>query len=386
MKRCIFRILSVLVLCGLVSGFSLKSRAEKEESSENNDPVIIVTLGDSYSSGEGVLPFYGQDQEAEVKVRDNDWLAHRSTKSWSSLLEIPTSDGGSSGPIGQYREDPYQHKYESADPEHYQWYFAASSGATTQDFKKEQKKTVNRFYDGTYYNITDQTLPPQQDIFDHIDGTVDYVVFTMGGNDVGFANIITRCIAGSTNPDYSFFSVDEYITDKWEEFYEENGIRERIKQFYRDVAGKAPEAVLLAVGYPTLLYYGDDTLFGISEHEVNSVNQAVRKFNRELRKMTEECREEGISIEFVDVEEAFSGHEAYASDPWINPMIFPYQDEDREISVYSGYSMHPNEEGCRKYAECVNAKIAKIEREKYEDGRIRFFFSDSGPANRAGEQ
>ena len=35
---------------------------------------VVVSLGDSYSSGEGVEPFYGQDTH---RKKNQDWLAQR---------------------------------------------------------------------------------------------------------------------------------------------------------------------------------------------------------------------------------------------------------------------------------------------------------------------
>ncbi len=40
----------------------------------------MVSLGDSYSSGEGIEPFYGQNEPTADKVKNQDWLAHRSEK------------------------------------------------------------------------------------------------------------------------------------------------------------------------------------------------------------------------------------------------------------------------------------------------------------------
>lgn len=59
----------------------------------NQDKVVVVSLGDSYSSGEGIEPFYGQDKSLKNKVKDLNWLAHRSAKSWPGLLEIPGISG-----------------------------------------------------------------------------------------------------------------------------------------------------------------------------------------------------------------------------------------------------------------------------------------------------
>ena len=68
----------------------------------NIDPIIMVSLGDSYSSGEGIEPFYGQDKKISEKVKDKNWLAHRSKKSWTGLLEVP----GLTGTMKDYNVDP----------------------------------------------------------------------------------------------------------------------------------------------------------------------------------------------------------------------------------------------------------------------------------------
>lgn len=33
----------------------------------NQDKVVVVSLGDSYSSGEGIEPFYGQDKSLKIR-------------------------------------------------------------------------------------------------------------------------------------------------------------------------------------------------------------------------------------------------------------------------------------------------------------------------------
>ena len=54
--------------------------------SESGQPVV-VSLGDSYSSGEGVEPFYEQENLLG-KFGEEDWLAHRSKKAWAGQLVI----------------------------------------------------------------------------------------------------------------------------------------------------------------------------------------------------------------------------------------------------------------------------------------------------------
>ena len=33
------------------------------------DPMIIVSMGDSYSSGDGLEPYYGQDKSIEKRIK-----------------------------------------------------------------------------------------------------------------------------------------------------------------------------------------------------------------------------------------------------------------------------------------------------------------------------
>ena len=88
------------------------------------DPVVIVSIGDSFAAGEGNEPFYGQEQELIDKIDDYDWLAHRSAVSWPGKLVIP----GIEGTAKDYRVTGTSDGTKACD-----WYFVASSGAVTTD-------------------------------------------------------------------------------------------------------------------------------------------------------------------------------------------------------------------------------------------------------------
>ena len=110
MKKTIRWIAALLFMLAVIlfPDFNLSSFAA-------GDPMIIVSLGDSYSSGESITPFYGQNQVLDDKIKDRDWLAHRSQKGWPALLEVP----GYYGKTGDHR----QKTTSTAD---YQWYFVAA--------------------------------------------------------------------------------------------------------------------------------------------------------------------------------------------------------------------------------------------------------------------
>ncbi len=333
--------------------------------STTEDPVVIVSLGDSYSSGEGIEPFYGQDKSTEEKVENRDWLAHRSKLAWPALLEIPGIDGKT----GDHRVgyNPISSNIE--------WYFMAVSGAETRHIHLEkQHKEYNKGVYGRYYiplHYGEDDLPIQTDIFSQIDKTVDYVTMTIGGNDVGFTDIVKTC---AVNCSYLHFGetskLEDMFTDLWKDFNSSDdkvNIRKKIKATYEAIESAAPEAAIIIAGYPKLLdKEGKGTVINLKEATL--VNQNVSKFNDEIESIVKECAAGGMNIYFVDVEAEFDkdgGHQAYSSDSWINKIKFYTESEDiddRELA--SSYSMHPNEKGAEAYARCVNKKIAEIEMSK----------------------
>lgn len=349
MKKKIKCLISVLLamlqvlLCSMTSVYG--------DTVTSSDPVIMVSLGDSYSSGEGIPPFYGQKANAskKEKAKDEDWLAHRSTKSWPSLLKIP----GISGTMGNYKVGNIH------TPATCEWYFKASSGAKTEHINtKKQDKEVKELLDNDTFYFDTLYLPKQLDVFNDINSSVDYVTLTVGGNDVDFAGIIKKCI-GSTY--LHFTGLNNKISKLWENF---SVTKANIKKTYQDIATAAgPQATIIVAGYPQLLDKdGKGAL--ISKEEATTIDENVSKFNRKLQEIVEECYISGIDIVFVDVEKEFDGHQAYSDDSWINPIMPKPQSEDLTNDPGSSYSVHPNEAGAKAYARCVNAKIEEVANRK----------------------
>lgn len=314
------------------------------ESNYDEGGSIIVSLGDSYSSGEGIEPFYGQDKPLSQKIEDEDWLAHRSKNSWSGMLTLPSVDGI------------------MANNRNINWYFTAVSGAETKHIKNEkQKKEYDRYenllnkYSGT------KELPTQIEIFNKL-GTnkADYVTMTIGGNDVGFPSIITSAVLGSTYLNIS--NLADKINATWDKFYENNGVRDDLQQTYEDIENAAgAQAKIIVAGYPRLL---DETGKGafFSSEEASIINNSVSNFNNAIESLINKCHKNGMNIWFVSVEDAFSGHGAYSSDPFLNEVIFGSKGEDlKQIQVTSAYSIHPNYNGACAYASCVQRKINELE-------------------------
>lgn len=337
-------LLAMLMVFSIMGMATPVSAITVDQSKVNYEKPIVVSMGDSYSSGEGIENFYDQDLSNKEKVESEDWLAHRSERSWPGMLKIPGLDG-------------FIRDYKGTN-----WFFVASSGAKTVDLNYEQKKDYSRGAVGQYSDTV--YLKPQLDIFNQLpENSVDYVTLTLGGNDADFTGVITEAVMGSTYLNTS--KLADMLADIWDDYYKKDGIRDALYQSYKDIEDAAgTQAQIIVAGYPTLL---DQTGRGIffSKEEAKQINQAVRNFNIEIERLVEQCANEGMKICFVSVESAFDGHEADSRTPYISSVHIGAKDEDlKNIMKASAYSMHPNYDGAVQYAKCVNNKIAALEEEK----------------------
>ena len=340
----------MLLALAFVLAFSgiLIQRPESVKAADSTGKRIVVSLGDSYASGEGIEPFFGQDKASKKKVEDEDWLAHRSQKAWSGMLTV---DGQK-----MVKDD--------------NWFFVAASGAETTDLYNGQGKAYN--YDGLKGS---KTLTPQFDVFDVVEakygkGVIDLVTISIGGNDVDFTGIMTTAL---TNPKV----LESKMEEVWTQFsseHEKNGkkvpaIRDSIKQVYKDIEAKAgKQAAIIVAGYPRLFNANGFTInmgikIDVSAETTSVVNNMADKLNEEIEKIVNECRSEGMNISFVSVTDAFSGHEAYTDNPYINEVSISPTNEDltpNSMLSPSAYSLHPNENGAKAYAKAVQKKVDSV--------------------------
>ena len=341
-----------------------------------DDPLIVVALGDSYSSGEGIEPFYGQEGTAAQKVADPDWLAHRSTKAWGGMLTLD----GVTGTMAQNRGE--------------NWFFAAASGAETQHLTGSLTKTYN------YGGLTgSSSLDPQLNVFtdNNLTGKVDYVTLTIGGNDIGFSDIMTTAfveelfsqipmsifLLGTAFPEISSGkkTLSGSLTSARGQF---DSIKTKLKTAYSQIetaAGK--QAVIIVAGYPTLLseknydanddsaaaftaslFYSDSAIsINFPAKKAHEINEAVKDFNAVIKAAVDECAAGGMNIRFVSVADSFKGKEAYSDGELINGIMLK-ADGDQNIDVgqfISAYSFHPNASGAAAYAAAVQAEIDKLD-------------------------
>ena len=339
MKKRIKRVLTLITAMALVLAGLNFTAPVNVKAADASGKKIVVSLGDSYSSGEGIEPFFGQDKDSADKVEDEDWLAHRSKKAWSSLLKI---DG---------------QKMTKDD----NWFFVAASGAEVGNLTGTFTKSYN--YDGLSGS---KALAPQFDVFEEVnkkygEGSIDFVTISIGGNDVGFTDIMITAIQKPTE-------LDDLLETTWKRFMDGTddtpAIRDNIKEAYKAIAKKAgKQASIIVAGYPKLLNPDgfNVIIYKVTSETATKVDEWASKLNDEIAKIVEECKEEGLNIYFVSVEDAFTGHEAYSDDPYINNVIVGTQSQDlNSENVVSSYSLHPNATGAKAYAKEVQKVIDSI--------------------------
>jgi lysophospholipase L1-like esterase len=155
--------------------------------------------------------------------------------------------------------------------------------------------------------------------------STDWVTITIGGNDAGFADVITECALPS------WFSDCHGAIDDAQEFIE-GTLPGRLDDVYAAIAEDAPNAETIVLGYPRL-FMGVDCNAGtfFSSSEMTRLNETADL----LGDVTEERVEAaGAGFQFADAIPPFIGHAVCSSEEWINGLSNPI-----------GESFHPNRDG-----------------------------------------
>ena len=357
--------LAVLLMAGSASpAFALYDPGD----GRTGEPVM-VSLGDSYSSGEGVEPFYYS--ERADRYTQPDWLAHRSRLSWPGKLQLP--DGRGNRLVMAQNKAFYSNKTKSYNSfSKNNWYFVASSGAVTGSLNGTQNKTFD--HDPSMESPLDHktvTLDNQLKVFESLaPGTTDYVTMTMGGNDAHFADVFIYAAFNC-----SFLNVngmDDYLGSIWNEFYNgDNSIKNRLIRAYTDIHNVAgSQSDIIIAGYPKILPKNGFLIF--SAKEAKSINTAITKLNKEMEAIVQSFQAPDFKIHFVSVEKAFEGHEIYTGtfNEYINGIKFVTSDDLEHTQMISSYSLHPNAKGVKAYAACVQQCIDQIEEQKAQNAPI----------------
>jgi len=231
-----------------------------------------VALGDSYSSGVGTRTYY-----------DDGTSCQRSPVAYPSLLAAQRG---------------------------YELNFRACSGATVGDVSAAQLDALN--------------------------GSTSFVTISVGGNDAGFADVLTECAFPwwASDCDGAIDGAQAYI----------NGtLPGSLDGLYADIRSRAPSAQVVVVGYPRI-FMGEDcnAATWFSPEEEARLNQTADLLNSRLA-----AAASARGFGFADPTNAFIGH-AVCDDPeWLNGLSDPISE-----------SYHPNTSGhSAGYAPVVGSSL-----------------------------
>lgn len=174
--------------------------------------------------------------------------------------------------------------------------FAACSGAKVADVKNNQVGSLN--------------------------SATRFVSVSVGGNDAGFAGVITQC-------------AKPWPYTCWAEINEANRIIRdvlpgRLNTLYSTIRGRAPNARVLVVGYPKI-FNGEQCNFA---SRISPGEQAELNKTADLLDNTTRGRAQAYGFTFVDPRARFTGHAVCDDVEWINGLSNPVME-----------SYHPNRAG-----------------------------------------
>ncbi|MEU0694145.1 SGNH/GDSL hydrolase family protein [Streptomyces niveus] len=218
-----------------------------------------VALGDSYSSGLGAASYDSASGDCK-----------RSSKAYPVLWAVTNAPSS--------------------------FAFTACSGARTGD-------------------VTGSQLGP-------LNSGTDLVSITVGGNDAGFADVMTTCVLQSEATCVARVNTARAYVD--------STLPGQLDSVYNAISAKAPAAQVVVVGYPRFYQLNGTCVAGLSEVERSAINGAADHLNSLLAK-----RAADHGYRFASVTGTFTGHEICSPASWLHSVNW----------LNIGESYHPTAQG-----------------------------------------
>ncbi|MBR8740688.1 SGNH/GDSL hydrolase family protein [Nocardiopsis sp. MG754419] len=264
-----------------------------------------VSLGDSYSSGDGA-----GDYDPETAEPGECW---RSENAYPKLIE-------------------QEFDFEGALA-----FYACSSHRGAQ--------------------MLDQIGTPESQL-ERVTENTSLVTVGIGGNDLGFIPVLRTCIVRMPLLERSACTDQEdEVTEKMDEF------EDTLTEVLTEIRDRAPDARVLVLGYPRLFPEEPPGMYyTLSTGDQLWLNTVAQRFNERIRDTAFSVdgevygsRQVG-SVEYVNVFSALSGHEVSEENAWLNGIVLGELGEGLRVDRAS---FHPTAEGQRSIAERVRLQIVE---------------------------
>ncbi|MFI8203055.1 SGNH/GDSL hydrolase family protein [Streptomyces sp. NPDC085937] len=147
------------------------------------------------------------------------------------------------------------------------------------------------------------------------------VSISIGGNDAGFADVMTTCVLQSDSSCLSRIATARAFVD--------STLPGRLDGVYTAIRDRAPNAHVVVLGYPRFYRLGA-TCIGLSETKRKAINDASDHLNTAIAQ-----RSRAYGFTFGDVRTTFTGHEICSGDSWLHSVDW----------LNIGNSYHPKASG-----------------------------------------
>ncbi|MEI5010256.1 SGNH/GDSL hydrolase family protein [Streptomyces sp. NPDC087659] len=233
--------------------------AGQAQAAQSAAAVDYVALGDSYSSGVGAGAYLGDSGSCK-----------RTNRAYPALWAAANSPSS--------------------------FAFTACSGARTGDVLANQLAPLNS-------------------------GT-DLVSLTIGGNDAGFADVMTTCVLQSESTCVARVQEAKRFVD--------TTLPARLDSVYSTIRSKSPSARVVVLGYPRFYKLNGSCIAGLTENERAAINSGADHLNAAIAK-----RVADHGFTFADVVPSFTGHEICSGASWLHSVNW----------LNIGESYHPTASG-----------------------------------------
>ena len=292
-----------------------------------------VALGDSFSSGEGIAPYFEPSNKC-----------HRSESGYPTEVDVP----GTTQTYFSLRATPG-----------IGWGFLACSGATSTKVLDKQLK---------------QKADPNNSNWLPLSETTRLVTISAGGDDLGWSAVLKQCYQDLHNCQGLPYGASPTM-DSWASS-QLSRLQSNLVGLYQQIRSEAPNAEILVLDYPQLLPSTPSEQAcanllplmpkypGLGSDEQDWFRQETIKLDSTIAAAVTQAH---VGAVFLDVSGAFAGHEACASGrspngPWINAPTIGGIHVSRSHTWYliklsasvRSQSFHPTQTGANEYASIIN--------------------------------
>lgn len=156
-----------------------------------------------------------------------------------------------------------------------------------------------------------------------LSSSTGYVTISVGGNDAGFADVVSTCAGTNTTSCLNAVSTAQaFIRDT---------LPGRLDALYASIRSAAPNATFIVAGYPRLFDGRDCSIWTVfTGTEMSDLNQTADQLNGVISTAAA-----SVGATFANPTAGFTGHALCDRSPWLN-----------NVNIFSlSESFHPNKSG-----------------------------------------